>query len=260
MSKEKICGIYCIENMINHKKYIGQSVDIYSRWQQHKSELKRKKHCNGKLQNAWNKYNEENFKFYILEKCSLSELDKREQNYIAKYNSYYDGYNLDFGGTNRVRWTDEMREKMSLLRQNMSEEEKEICRIAHQKECIPIYQIDFDGNIINKWTYGARDASKKLNIEQSCIWNCVNHKRKTYKKFIWISCDEYNKDAFNPCDYITHSSMPSSYDMYNLDGVFIRHFNTYKELTEYGLDPSGVCKCCNGKLKFYKGYIFKRTA
>lgn len=32
MAKEKICGIYRIENLINHKSYIGQSVDIYKRW------------------------------------------------------------------------------------------------------------------------------------------------------------------------------------------------------------------------------------
>lgn len=260
MSKEKICGIYCIENMINHKKYIGQSVNIFSRWQQHKSELNRKKHCNSKLQNAWNKYGEENFNFYILEKCNFSELDKKEQNYIKNYNSYYNGYNLDFGGTNRVRWTKEMRDKLSLFKTNMSDEEKEKYRLAHQNECIPIYQIDFDGNIINKWLHGAREASKKLHIEQSCIWNCVNHKRKTYKKYIWIACNEYNKNTFNPKDYITHSSNPSSYNMYDLNGLFVKHFNTYKELADYGLDPSGVLKCCNGKIKYYKGYIFKRIA
>ena len=28
---EKICGIYKVENKINHKIYIGQSKDIYSR-------------------------------------------------------------------------------------------------------------------------------------------------------------------------------------------------------------------------------------
>lgn len=31
MSEEKICGIYCIENIINGKKYIGQSINIFSR-------------------------------------------------------------------------------------------------------------------------------------------------------------------------------------------------------------------------------------
>ena len=32
-------GIYCIENLTNRKKYIGQSVDIPNRWRQHKNEL-----------------------------------------------------------------------------------------------------------------------------------------------------------------------------------------------------------------------------
>ena len=39
MAEEKISGIYCIENTKNHKKYIGQSIDIYQRWYAHKSKL-----------------------------------------------------------------------------------------------------------------------------------------------------------------------------------------------------------------------------
>lgn len=30
-------GIYCIENKINHKCYIGQAIDIERRWSQHKN-------------------------------------------------------------------------------------------------------------------------------------------------------------------------------------------------------------------------------
>ena len=29
-------GIYMIENEINHKKYVGQSVNIIARWQAHR--------------------------------------------------------------------------------------------------------------------------------------------------------------------------------------------------------------------------------
>ena len=36
---DKVCGIYCIENLINSKKYIGQSVDIKSRFKKHISLL-----------------------------------------------------------------------------------------------------------------------------------------------------------------------------------------------------------------------------
>ena len=38
MAREKICGIYKIENLVNGKVYIGQSVDIYKRWIEHKRE------------------------------------------------------------------------------------------------------------------------------------------------------------------------------------------------------------------------------
>ena len=47
-------GIYCIENLINNKKYIGQSVDIINRWRHHKNELNSKVHFNDYLQKSWN--------------------------------------------------------------------------------------------------------------------------------------------------------------------------------------------------------------
>lgn len=100
-SKENtICGIYCIENLINKKKYVGQSVNIYNRWSSHKGELNRNCHCNGHLQNSWNKYGEENFKFYILEKCSKDNLDEKEIYYIDTFKTLDEnyGYNDKDGG------------------------------------------------------------------------------------------------------------------------------------------------------------------
>ena len=64
--KSKICGIYCIENLLNHKKYIGQSVDIYTRFYDHKRHLKLNRHDNSYLQNEWNKHGSDNFLFYII--------------------------------------------------------------------------------------------------------------------------------------------------------------------------------------------------
>ena len=65
MSVEKICGIYCIENMINHKKYVGQSIDIYRRWSQHRQQnfIARDTF----LYNSFKKHGLESFNFYIIE-------------------------------------------------------------------------------------------------------------------------------------------------------------------------------------------------
>ena len=97
---KRLCGIYCIENLINNKKYIGLSKDIRRRWLEHRSELCRGVHINIYLQNAWNKYGEKSFKFYIIELCSEDNLCERERYYIETYRSlsHEQGYNLTTGG------------------------------------------------------------------------------------------------------------------------------------------------------------------
>ena len=62
-------GIYMIRNIINNKVYIGQSSDLKDRLAHHKSSLRHNRHYSSYLQNAWNKYGEENFEFIILEEC-----------------------------------------------------------------------------------------------------------------------------------------------------------------------------------------------
>lgn len=98
--KDILCGIYCIENKTTQKKYIGQSRNINSRWCHHKAELNNDIHDNDYLQKAWNKYGEDDFKFYILEECDISMLDDKERYYIELYDTLdrSKGYNLKTGG------------------------------------------------------------------------------------------------------------------------------------------------------------------
>lgn len=94
-------GIYSITNIINGKLYIGKSKNIKSRWLDHERNLRKNKHHNDYLQNAWNKYGEVNFKFDVVEitdeECKLDEL---EIYYIKQFNSTNDnyGYNIREGG------------------------------------------------------------------------------------------------------------------------------------------------------------------
>lgn len=115
MPKEKLSGIYCIENKVNSKKYIGQSNNIYARWCHHKYCLNNNRHANDHLQKAWNKYGENNFDFTILELCDAEIIDSKEQYYIEKYSTMIDknGYNLDSGGHKNKHHSEETKNKIS---------------------------------------------------------------------------------------------------------------------------------------------------
>lgn len=84
-------GIYKIENLINHKVYIGQSIHIERRWSEHKQ-----KSSKSVISQAIKKYGVENFSFEVLEECRTQDLGKRESYYIQKYDCMIPkGYNID---------------------------------------------------------------------------------------------------------------------------------------------------------------------
>ena len=86
-------GIYKIINILNQKYYVGSSINLEERKQKHFRTLRRNKHVNDYLQNAWNKYGEENFKWEIVEilnDLDLAEIRKVEQKYIdADFDNQY---------------------------------------------------------------------------------------------------------------------------------------------------------------------------
>lgn len=110
-NKEVICGVYNIRNIVNNKRYIGSSKDIYGRWTVHLRNLENKKHPNDHLQKAWNKYGKENFEFAILEECDENIRYKIEQEWCDLFEAYNPdkGYNIAkvvTCGTNRFTMDD----------------------------------------------------------------------------------------------------------------------------------------------------------
>lgn len=90
-------GIYRFINIVNNKSYIGQSVNIKRRLQDHK---KRYQYVDNKFYRALRKYGFENFSFEIVELCKFEELNEKEIFYIQYYDAYYNGYNSTLGGSN----------------------------------------------------------------------------------------------------------------------------------------------------------------
>ena len=252
---EKITGVYIIKNLKNEKVYVGQSVDIKSRWRTHKRELNNNSHKNIKLQNAWNKYGRDNFSFEVILTCSKEELNSNEKYYVTKYNSYKDGYNMTFGGNDNTSYPKEFGEKISNTRNNFSKEKKEEIRKknleVHMEECIPIYQLDLEGNVLKLWQ-STRLAAHTLGIYQSCIQNCLNLKRRTYKNSIWIR--EKDFESFDINNYRKCGTQPRTIIQRNVDGEIIKIWKSANSASKEGFDCSAIIRCCKGKYKTHKGY------
>jgi predicted GIY-YIG superfamily endonuclease len=92
---KKESGIYSIKNIINNKYYIGQSKNIHVRFNNHKHCLRKNKHSNPYLQEDFNIHCEINFKFEILELCSIEQLLKREKYYLTTIKECYNLQNVE---------------------------------------------------------------------------------------------------------------------------------------------------------------------
>lgn len=94
----KKCGIYKITNLQSKQCYIGQSVDIATRWKDHiKCGLGIDASATNKLYKAMQKDGIWNFSFELMEECPRTQLNEKERFWIELYQSDKFGYNLTKG-------------------------------------------------------------------------------------------------------------------------------------------------------------------
>lgn len=80
----RISAVYQILCLPTGKIYVGSAVDIWARWGQHRRSLRRGDHPNAHLQQAWDKYGEDQFEFSVLELVDEADLLQAEQKWIDK--------------------------------------------------------------------------------------------------------------------------------------------------------------------------------
>lgn len=93
-------GIYSFKNIVNDKRYIGQSINIESRYTTHLNLAQKEDNevFNKVLYQAFRKYGLENFEFEVLEEVDRDLLDEREIFWVDKFDTFKNGYNVTKGG------------------------------------------------------------------------------------------------------------------------------------------------------------------
>ena len=93
------CGVYCVRNILNGRRYIGSSFVLNQRKCRHFYTLKKGKNHSKLLQEDYNKYGKGCFIFEVLEYCEKENLIEREQYWMDYYNSWVREYGYNSSKT-----------------------------------------------------------------------------------------------------------------------------------------------------------------
>lgn len=175
--ENRTCGIYLITNLVNGKKYVGQSNNIEKRFRDHRNNAlsdKTNEKNNQIIYRAMRKYGFDNFSFEILIECEEDLLDLMEIYYIKKYNTYIHwkgnwGYNMTLGGNTvkGLKMSNKARKKISEAfknnpnRVNPNAKAVECENVIYKtiKDCAKYYNIPYI--TMRKWLDGANKIPKE---------------------------------------------------------------------------------------------------
>lgn len=217
-------GIYKIENKLNGKVYIGQSINIEARWKRHVSDSSNHliNEQSAVIHKAINKYGLENFSFVVLEECNIEELDEREIYWISYYNSYYNGYNCTKGGS---RNTDHFKKK--------------------------VYCYDVNGIFIEEFE-SVNEAAEKLNILPLSISNCCLGKTKSSHNLQF----SYENKKKEPLEQVLGCA--KRVGQFTKSGELIMTYPSASAAARaMNLTKYSIADCCRGRQKTSAGYIWK---
>jgi len=163
---EDACGIYAIVNITNNKFYIGSSKSIYYRTRRHLSDLRKDRHKNPILQNSFNKYGDESFKWVIIDICTENELQNLEKYYIDILKPIF---NIQKNPIRQPK-TKEMKKKISKSLKNgykngtiLPTRTREVVAYSHTGEIFHFNQV--------------KECVKELNLSTTRVYAVLNNEQ-----------------------------------------------------------------------------------
>lgn len=271
----KTVGIYCFTNLINNKKYIGQSINIEDRVTQHRSRYKIENDSGYKsaFHSALRKYGLENFSFSIIEECTIEELDDKERYWIQKYNTISPyGYNLTPGGQkNKVDYTKRIcpicgkvkSRGAKICKECFSHSAKYTKHIEHTEPLLTLSNFSIQ-NVDDVLSTSWEAAAKKIGYKSG------NSLKKRFKSF---GVPAQKEELFQYYEKQTgkqhfkqnqtkqlkiKKNSPKKCAVYDLSGKLLQIFSSVGEAArQMNLHSGHICECCNGKRTKYKNLIWK---
>lgn len=275
-------GIYQIRNIHNNKLYIGSSVDLKRRKNDHFSSLKRGSHHSLKLQSAYSKHGESSFVFEILEECTKQQLIELEQIYLDKLKPHYNIRQTASFHITGWQPSQSMKEKMSKNRKGKSfHTPKQINAIkkAHTGKLVLIHtrmkraraviQIDLvTGEQIAEY-YSVQEAFRQTGINN--IGGVLRGYQSKAGGYMWRYRDESMQDIQNLEQKKiikqhnvelgrAQAAIKRRKSVAQIDtksGKTIKIWDSLKEADEFFGGKSNVTNVINGKQKTAYGFCWK---
>lgn len=231
-------GIYKILNTENGHFYIGSTANLPKRKWDHFSELRNNKHANQHLQRAFTKYGEQAFSFIPVFFCSIDNLLFYEQLFIDQFKPVYNIAKVAGASMRGLKRTPESLAKASakLRGRKLSEEHKTKISAAHM------------GKIQGPHSEEHKKKISKTNIGKK-------HKKESIEKMRAWHTGKIMSDEARTKNGKAHSKKIIRTDPITLETK--EYPSALAADREDGFKFHGISKCCNGKLKTYKGFYWK---
>lgn len=280
MNNLKVQGIYMILNKVNNKCYVGSSKFIKGRKEQHIRELRKNKHGNSHLQNAWNKYGEDSFIFIKLEDVEETDnLCEREVYWITQKKTLNPefGYNL---GIPKQSDNCSLREEtiQKLLISTYNQFHKDNPKISLEDFLNGKRAKDLKENFgpqnkkkvlcfdcktgEKKFEFDSiADCAKYFNVRDNYLRRVVDKENKTFRKLIIVSESNFDPSKIYVKTYKTVSYIPKGtfkgnpVETYNLETseTISVYDNLYDAAEKLNTSRRYLQKVLYGERKSFKG-------